>query len=768
MSWNWNYEDLDAPNTPEIPGVSGLTLVGQGGMGKVYRGVDDLGRAVAVKLLQDPSPKARQRFEREAKLLARIRSPLVVTIHTWGATERFAYFVCELVEGQDLADAARVRDYAGRLALVDQLFAATAAAHAAGIVHRDLKPSNALVDDEGHLRLIDFGLSLGEDQERLTQTGAFVGTLAYAPPERINGTDSGPRGDVWSLCAIAHEVLSGERAYPCASLAEFGRRVSELPPTARQVPELPAAAVAVLERGLAVRAEERYADADVLRSAFRAASGLDVAPRTSRSLSLPAALLLCLAAGLFAWRGAGPGGASSSPSRAPSAAGSPSSGSPSAGSPGSGSPSSGSPRPGPSPSQPRSSPSPGATSLETVSLAEARALAEAGEWEQLLERCPRPPAPGELRELWSAAYVFAGRGELPERQALARLLAALPLFAEQEGVLPLALRQPQQLRRVSALLDQIGAPQLVQREARRRARRVVAAGILRAARYPRFLERYRAGELRATLEDPLLRDPGWAKVLVLWLELGTPTGDLGVWLRRPGQLPPRGAWEDAPPELIEVSQRLRVARAMVTHGPIPPLEEARVAGSSLRRSPRTCHGRLDGLALRGALRAFRYHTSQAFRAGRSEEARRIGAEALACVAELEQHHPFRLPDQFVQVSILITLGDLLEAERVLASAAKDTIILKGELDLLRGRTDTFPRRWLTPSSAPGAREGVRARLSAHAQLLSGAMSAEQAEAALSTFASAPDLDPYEPFWLEWRTKEGFAAVLGGGWWPGQK
>ena len=71
--------------------------------------------------------------------------------------ERFAYFVCELVEGQDLADAARVRDYAGRLALVDQLFAATAAAHAAGIVHRDLKPSNLLANEACELKICDFG-----------------------------------------------------------------------------------------------------------------------------------------------------------------------------------------------------------------------------------------------------------------------------------------------------------------------------------------------------------------------------------------------------------------------------------------------------------------------------------------------------------------------------------------------------------------------------------------------------------------------------------
>ncbi|MCW8140684.1 MAG: serine/threonine protein kinase, partial [Planctomycetota bacterium] len=202
---------MSAP--PSVPGYQVLGLLGQGGMGSVHRAVDGAGRVVALKLLPrgEVTAASLARFAREGELLARCRHPGVVAVHAWGVTDQACYMACELVEGRHLDAAAAGLPLAQQLDLLEAAARAVAAAHALGVVHRDLKPANLLVDGAGQVKVIDFGVATAPGVERLTQTGQFVGTPRYAPPERwVGGEDlDAPTGDVWALAAIAYEVLAG-------------------------------------------------------------------------------------------------------------------------------------------------------------------------------------------------------------------------------------------------------------------------------------------------------------------------------------------------------------------------------------------------------------------------------------------------------------------------------------------------------------------------------------------------------------------------------
>ena len=258
--------------------------LGEGGMGRVLevRHPDLPGRRLALKLVRarDLRPEPRRRLVREAERLARVHHPGVVRVHAAGELPEGPYLVMDLVEGETLAELLTRRgslppEEAGALAL--RLAEALAALHAAGLVHRDLKPGNVLIRPDGSPVLIDFGLAWAADVERLTRTGALVGTPYFLPPELLDGSPPGPSSptlDVWGLGTLLHALLSGRGPFEdSSSFLEAARRITTQEP---EWPAAPAPLLRVLRRALAKRPQDRQPDARVFAEELRAAlSGAD-------------------------------------------------------------------------------------------------------------------------------------------------------------------------------------------------------------------------------------------------------------------------------------------------------------------------------------------------------------------------------------------------------------------------------------------------------------------------------------------------------------
>ena len=206
----------------QFPRLEILELLGRGGMGVVYKARQkDLDRFVALKIL--PGEVARdssfaERFNREAKALARLNHPRIVTIYDFGVTEAGQYYlVMEYVDGANLRAIIRGGELAPAqaLALVPQICEALQFAHDEGIVHRDIKPANILLDKKGRVKIADFGLAKlmhrAPDVHSLTANGQTMGTPQYMAPEQLEKPESvDHRADIYSLGVVFYEMLTGE------------------------------------------------------------------------------------------------------------------------------------------------------------------------------------------------------------------------------------------------------------------------------------------------------------------------------------------------------------------------------------------------------------------------------------------------------------------------------------------------------------------------------------------------------------------------------
>jgi serine/threonine protein kinase len=200
--------------------------IGEGGMGEVYRAVDErLGRTVAVKVLRpelEGRENARRRFLREARMAATIVHPFVCSIHDVGEQDGEIFFVMEHLDGVTLKE--RMADGAvpvqEALVIAREVAEALASAHAVGVVHRDLTPSNIFVLPDGHVKVADFGLardvrsreissSESTRSPSLTQPGALVGTFGYMSPEQVRGIDLDHQSDIFSLGILLYEMVAG-------------------------------------------------------------------------------------------------------------------------------------------------------------------------------------------------------------------------------------------------------------------------------------------------------------------------------------------------------------------------------------------------------------------------------------------------------------------------------------------------------------------------------------------------------------------------------
>jgi serine/threonine-protein kinase len=225
--------------SPQIPGYEVEAVLGQGGMGVVYRARQRaLGRPVAIKmLLAGPFASSQElgRFRRETAALACLRHPNIVQVYDAGDAEGRPYFAMELVEGGSLAQklAGAPQPARAAAALVSTLAGAVEVAHKSGIVHRDLKPANILLTADGTPKVSDFGLARRLDgEDGLTRTGSPLGTPSYMAPEQAQGGADvvGPAADVYALGAILYELLTGRPPFRAETAAETIRQVMDRDP----------------------------------------------------------------------------------------------------------------------------------------------------------------------------------------------------------------------------------------------------------------------------------------------------------------------------------------------------------------------------------------------------------------------------------------------------------------------------------------------------------------------------------------------------------
>jgi eukaryotic-like serine/threonine-protein kinase len=251
-----------------------------GGMGEVWRGVDSvLGRTVAVKVLLPAlltEPGFGARFEAEARMMAALRHPGIVNVFDYGESDlpgggRAAYLVMEYVDGEPLA--ARLKregklDAATTMSVVADAADALHVAHLAGIVHRDVKPGNLLIQPDGAVRLVDFGVARSVAAAGITGTNNVIGTALYMAPEQAAGRRVSPATDIYALGAVAYHCLTGHAPFGGGNPLEVaGKHLHE------EVPPLPAEVAppvaALVARALAKDPADRFATAEELATAAR-------------------------------------------------------------------------------------------------------------------------------------------------------------------------------------------------------------------------------------------------------------------------------------------------------------------------------------------------------------------------------------------------------------------------------------------------------------------------------------------------------------------
>lgn len=248
-------------------------LVGQGGMGIVYRGYDVvLQRTVAIKVLPQEFTYDRrfvERFRQEAVTAAGLHHANIVTIHDVGEHNGVYFIVMQFLEGVTL-DQWLASQGALSLAqcyhVIRQVADALDYAHAQGVIHRDVKPSNIMVDPNGKVTLMDFGLVRAMEGGGLTRTGMIVGTPEYMAPEQALGHPIDGRSDIYSLGVVIYRMLTGEVPFArSSSIAVAYAHVHEPPPPLREKrPEIPRAVEAVVLKALAKQPQERYQTAGQL------------------------------------------------------------------------------------------------------------------------------------------------------------------------------------------------------------------------------------------------------------------------------------------------------------------------------------------------------------------------------------------------------------------------------------------------------------------------------------------------------------------------
>ena len=303
-----------------------LAKLGEGGMGEVYRARDTrLGRAVAIKVLPASvaaDAERRQRFEREAQIVATLSHPNVLTLFDYGVADGRAYAVVELLEGETLRERLgggaipprKAVDYAVQMAR------GLSSAHDKSLVHRDLKPENVFLLGDGRLKILDFGLArqsaggegaAAETAAAITDAGTVMGTVGYMAPEQVRGGPVDARTDLFAFGLVLYEMLTGRRAFQRETAAETMTAIlrEEPPPLADGRVDVSPALDRIVQHCLEKNPAERFQTAHDVAFALEnlsgsgpvvpapaAAIGARSTPTSRRGAAVAAALLIAVAA----------------------------------------------------------------------------------------------------------------------------------------------------------------------------------------------------------------------------------------------------------------------------------------------------------------------------------------------------------------------------------------------------------------------------------------------------------------------------------------
>ena len=271
-------------------------ILGEGGMGVVYKALDPvIRRTVALKTVVkarlDPSVSrsALERFRNEAQAAGCLQHPGIVAVYDYGEDDNIAFIVMEYVRGRSLHEhLSNETQYAVTEAwqILSQLLDAVSYSHSHGVVHRDLKPANILINDDGRIKISDFGIAR-MDSNQLTEHGEVVGTLYYMAPEQIRGDRVDHRADLYSVGIICYQLLTGRRPFAGTPL-EVMNQVLEFMPVdpSRLNGDLPRDLDRIMRKALAKRADERFQSARELAERLR--QTLDQ-PRVHAAAPAPAA-----------------------------------------------------------------------------------------------------------------------------------------------------------------------------------------------------------------------------------------------------------------------------------------------------------------------------------------------------------------------------------------------------------------------------------------------------------------------------------------------
>jgi serine/threonine-protein kinase len=261
---------VTAPNIKRIGKYEVIDLLGRGGMGLVYRAFDrQLNREVAIKTVTEGFTRDQemlQRFYREAAKTGALKHPNIVIVYDLGEQDGFPYIVMEYLSGEPLdrlIQSAKPQPLAFKLQIVEQVCYALGYAHRNDVIHRDVKPANVIVQPDGVVKLLDFGIARQEKTDgHLTRTGHVIGTLQYMAPERLKNASFDGRSDIFSVGVMMFQLLTGQLPYS----GEYNivqKILSEKhPPLSQFLEKYPPALDGILDRAMAKNPEDRYSTAD--------------------------------------------------------------------------------------------------------------------------------------------------------------------------------------------------------------------------------------------------------------------------------------------------------------------------------------------------------------------------------------------------------------------------------------------------------------------------------------------------------------------------